>query len=161
MDVAGWVTKILGVVWEGITAVRAFFTSPQVEIVPSESFFGRLHGGQFALLLKVRFRNESERPVLVRSLRVEYAGAWHEPENRAPAHLALHFAHGQYAIGTHPEEFIIKARRIPAVEEVERRALYLLSQSEENIPRDLPITVEAVFSRGKTRRVPVTLHGAS
>ena len=118
MEVAGWVTKILSVVWEGVTAVCAFFSSPQMEIVPTESFFGRLQGGQFALLLKVRFRNESERPVLVRSLRVEHAGTWHGPENSAPTHLALHFSHGQHAIGTRPEEFITKARRIPAVEEV-------------------------------------------
>jgi hypothetical protein len=161
MDVAGWVTKILGMVWEGGTAVHTFFSSPQVEIIPSGSVFGRLEGGQLALLLKVRFRNESERPVLVRSLRVQFGGAWHEPQDSAPAHLALNFSNGRRIIGARPGDFMTVAPRIPGVEVVERFAFYCLSEPGEQFPKSLPLTVEAVFSRGKTRRVAVTLRAPS
>ncbi len=46
---------------------------------------GRPDGGQFALLLKVRFRNESERPVLVRSLRMRYRDVWLAAEPETPS----------------------------------------------------------------------------
>ena len=137
------------------------FSSPQVEIIPSGSFFGRLDGGQLALLLKVRFRNESEQPVLVRSLRVQLSGAWREPQDSAPSHLALHIIHGVQAIGTKPGDFVTKTPRIPEVDLVERFAFYYLSEPGERFPKTLPITVEAVFHRGKTRRVAATLRGPS
>jgi hypothetical protein len=49
---------------------------PRIEIVRSESPFGRLDSkdGRVALLLKVRFWNESEQPVLIQRFQIVYAG---------------------------------------------------------------------------------------
>lgn len=157
MDMAAGVTKVLSVLWEGVAAVHTFFSSPQVEIIPSGSFFGRLEGGQLALLLKVKFRNENERAVLVRKLRVQFGDAWHDSQASAPSHLALHISHGVQAIGTRPGDFITMTPRIPGVDVVDRFAFYCLNEPGEKFPKTLPITVEAVFSRGKTRRVAITL----
>ncbi len=158
LDVAGWVTKILGVVWEGMTAVRAFFASPQVEIIPSESVLGRLDNEQLALLLKVRVRNESERPVLIRSLRVQYRGVWTDFEPETPTRWHLLLTHGWPLLNPYgPAENIERALRIPPVEVVERFAFFHLTDPGDVQLEHLEVTVEARFSRGKRRRVRGTV----
>ncbi len=139
--------------WQILVAARNYLSSPRVEIVQVGTMFGRLQDRQFALLLKLEFRNESNQAVLIRSLRVRCLGAWHDHEKHTPTHSELHLTHG-WPIGRFPPRDAVEENpRIPQVDAVERFAFFHLPEPGEECPQNLEVTVKVKFSRGKRRKL--------
>ena len=155
MDIASLATGVLKGLWKAVEAVWAFFSSPMVEVLQPGTVFGRFGRDQFALLLKLKFRNESERPTLVRLVRVLWRDQWYDPQPRLPSRVGLDTAHGSHGQRFEAQESLMETPRIPPVEQVERYALFLLPEPGEPFPTTMEFTVEVVFSRGKSRKLPV------
>jgi hypothetical protein len=83
---------------DGEAATRNSLPPPHMEIVSPGSYLGRLDSptGRFAVLLNVRFRNESEQPALIQGFRIQYAGKWHDPKVQAGS-FSLCASSGRFA----------------------------------------------------------------
>jgi len=141
------------IIWQFIQAIFSFFASPQMQIVESETFFGRRDNKQFGLFLTVKFRNESNQPFLVRSLRVEYGGNWYSPVERLPWSVSLLCEHGWQAPSFDLEENVVKTPQIPPMNLVRRIALFRLDEPGEMFLKTLEITLKATFARGRDREI--------
>lgn len=138
----------------------AYFFPPHMEVVEQETRCGRLSDERFVLLLRVRFRNESGQPTLVRSLRLRYGGNWHEPSKDFPEvdhDLDLFKRHGQTSTRLRREEKVTVSPRIPPSDVVERSAIYVLPEPQEYWPASIEATAEATFPRRKSRSVTFTV----
>jgi hypothetical protein len=145
---------------EGEAAGRDLLPPPQMEIVSPGSYFGRLNSqdGQFAVLLKVRFRNESEQPVLIQELRIQYAGHWQTPTVHTGL-LGLHISSGTLAAILRLDDNITKSPHIPAMDVIERSAYFLLPNPPVPFPgpEELQLTAEATFANRSPRQIAFTL----
>lgn len=142
--------KILG-------GIIPYFFPPQIEAGKPGSYFGRLNtkNGPFALFLKLRIRNESERAVLIRSMHVQHAGKVSEPIQERPNRLFTE--HGRIVDFPRPEENILLTPHIPSMDVVERFALFILPEPLEAWPKRLEFTAKAKFVRRRTREISFTL----
>jgi hypothetical protein len=140
-----------------LAGIAPYFLPPQIEVVRPGSYFGRLNSenGAFALLLKVRFRNESERVALIQSIRLRYAGACYEAIPSRPDRLFT--LHGWVVDFPRREDNIFVAPRIPPMDVVERFALFTLPEPPERWPKNLEFTVKAKFIRRRVRKVAFML----
>ena len=145
------VEKILGFLWRILSKTGSFFSSPKIEIPTQKVAYGRTHNKQFALFVRVRFRNESERDFLVRSLQAEYHGVWHDPLENLPSGVSLLGKDGWQVPSFSGEETIMKAPQIPRMNVVERVALFYLPDPGKELPETLEFTVKVTFSFGKSR----------
>ena len=134
-----------------------YFFPPQIEVVKSGSYFGRLstENGPFALFLKLRIRNESERAALIRSIRVQHAGKCFEPTQERPGRLLTE--HGWVVDFPRREENILVTPRIPSMDVVERFALFVLPEPLETWSKRLELTAKANFVRRRSRKISFTL----
>ena len=134
--------------------------SPRIEIVSSESHFGRLDSkdGRFALLLKVRFWNESEQPVLIQRFQILYAGRWCAPQPHTGT-VYLHAESMQFGALLRPEDDITVSRRIQAMDVIERSAFFVLPDPQVPFPRSeaLHLTAEVAFAHRSPRQIIFTL----
>jgi hypothetical protein len=64
-----------------------------MEIIEQQTKFGRLAAKEFALLLWVKFRNKSDKAVLVKSFEVKHAGTWYKPSEHPPRVSKSAFVH--------------------------------------------------------------------
>lgn len=142
--------KILG-------GIIPYFFPPQIEAVRPGSYFGRLNkeNGPFALFLKLRIRNESERAVLIRSMHVQYAGKVSQPIKERPNRLFTE--HGWVVDFPRPEENILQKPHIPSMDVVERFALFILPEPIEAWPKRLEFTAKAEFVRRRSRKISFML----
>jgi len=132
---------------------------PQMQII-SQSHFGRLDSkdGQFALLLKVRFRNESAQPALIQHFRIQYAGDWHLPTVHTDS-IRLHVSNGSFGELLRLEDNVTKSPHIPAMDVIERSAFFLLPEPQEPFPgpESLHLTAEATFVQRSPQQIAFTL----
>jgi Domain of unknown function (DUF4062) len=138
---------------------------PKMQIVGPGSYFGRFDSfgrdpkdGRFALLLKVRFRNESEQPVLIDHFRVHYLGDWHAPMI-CSGNFGLRVAEGVLAAGVCLQDNIEKSPSVPAMDVIDRSAFFLLPDPPEPFPgpNELQLTAEAAFTGRSPRQIAFTL----
>ena len=64
--------KFLGSLIKPIVSLVSYFSPPEMEVIEQPTKFGRLAGNEFALLLWVKFRNKSDKAVLVTSFEVKH-----------------------------------------------------------------------------------------
>ncbi len=133
---------------------------PQMQIVSPGSYFGRFDSksGRFALLLKVKFRNESAQPVLLQHFRIQYADCWHTPR-RQTGNVTLHTASQSFVKGLRSEDNVTESLRIPEMCEIKRYAFFLLPDPQEPFlsPEKLHLTAEATFVQRSPRQITFTL----
>jgi len=141
------------VIWQVIQAIFSFFSSPQMQIVKSETLFRRQENKRVSLFLTVQFRNESNLPFLIRSLRVKYGGTWYSPVESLPSPVSLLSEHGLKVSSLDVEENIVKTPQIPPMNLVKRIALFRLNEPGEMFPEALEITLKATFARGRDREI--------
>ncbi len=126
----------------------------------SPSHFGRLDskGGLFALLLKVKFRNESTQPVLLQHFRIQDADSWYAPQLQT-GNVYLYVATKIFAAALRKEDDITEALRIPEMAEIQRHAFFILPDRPEPFPgpERLYLTVEAMFVQRNPQQVACTL----
>ena len=67
-----------------ISSIVPYFVPPEMEVIGQQTKFGRLKGNGFALLLWVKFRNKSDKAVLVKSFEIKYGGTWYKPSEHPP-----------------------------------------------------------------------------
>lgn len=141
--------------------LAAYFFPPHIEVVENESKFGRLNDGRFALLLKVKFRNEGSKPTLVRSLQLWYEGTWHTLSKDFPEvdldSFTLLKEHGRTVTRVRRDERVDLSPHIPPSDVVERYAIFVLPEPRERWPTNIRATVKAFFPRRVPREVPFTL----
>jgi hypothetical protein len=132
---------------------------PKMQIIRS-SHFGRLDSkdGRFALLLKVKFRNESTQPVLLQHFRIQDADSWHAPQLQT-GNVFLYVPTNIFAAALRKEDDITEALHIPEMAEIERHAFFILPDQVEPFPgpKKLRLTVEALFVQRSPQRVTFTL----
>lgn len=133
---------------------------PRIEIVSSESHFGRLDSkdARFALLLKVRCCNESEQLVLIQRFQILYAGRWCAP--RPPTGTVyLDVASMQFGSLLRPEDDIRVSRRIQSMDVIERSAFFVLPDPQVPFlgPEALHLTAKETFAHQSLRRITFTL----
>ena len=140
-----------------LKGIIPYFFPPQIEVVKPGSYFGRLNSenGPFALFLKLRLRNESERATLIRSIRVQHAGKCSEPIQGHPARLFTE--HGWVVDFPRRGENIFVTPHIPSMDVVERFAVFILPEPIETWPKRLEFTAKAKFVRRRTREISFTL----
>ena len=101
---------------------------PQMQIVSPGSYFGRLDskGGRFALLLKVKFRNESAQPVLLQHFRIRSADSWSASPSFRLA-MSTYTSQPRY-LQQHSvqEDDITESLRISEMAEIKRHAFFIL-----------------------------------
>lgn len=145
---------------DGEAAKRGPLRPPQMEIVSPGSHFGRLDskGGQFALLLKVRFRNESTQPTLIQHFRIQYAGKWYPPTVHAGS-ISLHVLNRSFGGLLRLEDSVTKSPHIPAMDEIERSAFFLLPDPQEPFPGpgELHLIAEATFAHRNPQQLTFML----
>jgi hypothetical protein len=134
---------------------------PQMRIVGHPwSFFGRLDSssGQFALLLQVKFRNESMQPALLEAFRIHYENSWHVPHPRM-GNVSLHVSTHASARRLSMEDDITEALRIPEMDERQRHAFFILPNPSEPFPgpEKLHLIAEATFVQRSPQQVTFTL----
>jgi hypothetical protein len=133
---------------------------PQMQIVGPGSYFGRLDskGGRFALLLKVKFRNESEQPVLLQHFRIEYADSWYAPQLQT-GNVSLYVSTKIFAETLRKEDNITESLRIPEMAEIKRHAFFILPDPPDPFPgpEKLHLTAEAMFVQRSPRQITFTL----
>jgi hypothetical protein len=139
-----------------LEGIIPYFFPPQIEVVKPGSYFGRLNSenGPFALFLKLRLRNESERATLIRSIHVQHAGKCSEPIQGHPDRLFTE--HGWVVDFPRREENILITPRITPMDVVERFALFVLTEPAETWPKILEFTVKVKFVRRRIRKIPFT-----
>jgi len=134
-------------------------SSTHMQII-SPSRFGRLDSnrGPFALLLRVKFRNESGHPVLLECFRIQYAGSWYEPQPRN-GNVFLHVSTYIYTEALRNGEAITKSSRIPEMDEIKRHSFFIVPDPPEPFPgpERLHIIVEGTFVRQSPQRIAFTL----
>jgi len=145
------IEKMLSVLWRILSTIGSFFSSPKIEIPTQKIGYGRTDNRQFALFVTVRFRNESERDFLVRSLQAEYRGVWYDPLEDLPSLVRLLGKDGWQVPSFSREENIMKAPQIPRRNVAERVALFHLPDPGKEMPETLEFTVKVTFSFGKSR----------
>lgn len=109
--------------------------------------------------MRLTLRNESERPTLIRSMRVKFGGSWHEPEPHFPNPLSLAKEHGSYAFGLIRDESVTESPHVPPVDVVKRFGFFLLPEPAERWPKEIVFTAEIAFTRRKTRKFHFTVAG--
>jgi hypothetical protein len=133
---------------------------PRIEIVSSESHFGRLDSkdGRFALLLKVRFWNESEQLVLIQCFQILHAGRWYAPQPHTGT-VYLHVASMPFGSLLRPEGDITVSRRIQSMDVIERSAFFVLPDPQVPFPgpEALHLTAEVTFAHWSPRQITFTL----
>ena len=136
-----------------LVGIIPYFFPPQIEVVKLGSHFVRLNSqnGPFALFLKLRLRNETERAALIRSIHVEYAGDYYHPIRGRPDRLLTE--HGWVVDFPRQEENILVTPRIPPMDVGERFALFVLPQPLDVWPKRLEFTTKAKFVRQKSREI--------
>jgi hypothetical protein len=126
----------------------------------SPSHFGRLDskGGQFALLLQVKFRNESAQPVLLQHFRIQYADSWYEPQ-RHTGNVYLSVSTKIFAAALRREDDITETLRIPEMAEIKRHAFFIRLNPPEPFPgpERLHLTAEAMFVQRSPQQIAFTL----
>ncbi len=140
-----------------LEGIIPYFYAPQIEVVKPGSYFGRLNSenGPFALFLKLRFRNETERAALIRSIHIEHAGKCSEPIQGRPQRL---FTESGWLVDfPRQEENILVTPRIPPMDLVERFALFVLPEPAETWPKMLEFIAKAKFVRRRAREISFTL----
>lgn len=134
--------------------------STQMRII-SPSHFGRddSNKGQFALLLRVKFRNESGHPVLLECFRIQYAGNWYKPQPHTGNVLLNVSPTKQISVTFHNEKPITESLRIPEMSEIERHAFFILPDPPEPFPgpERLHIIAEARFVHQSPMQIAFTL----
>jgi Domain of unknown function (DUF4062) len=133
--------------------------STQMQII-SPSHFGRLNSksGLFALLLRVKFRNESAQPVLLKSFRIQYAGNWYEPQTHS-GNVFLYVATKIFSAALRNGDTIMESLRIPKMDEIERHTFFIVPNPPEAFPgpERLRIIAEATFVQRSPLQLPFTL----
>jgi Domain of unknown function (DUF4062) len=134
---------------------------PQMQIVGHPgSCFGRLdsNSGQFALLLQVKFRNESMQPALLQHFRIHYADSWYAPQLRI-GNVSLYVSTHASVTGLRREDNITEPLRIPEMDEMQRHAFFILPNPPEPFPgpERLHLTAEATFVQRNPQQVTFTL----
>jgi hypothetical protein len=134
---------------------------PQMQIVgPPGSCFGRLDSidGRFALLLQVKFCNESTQPVLLQRFRIHYANSWYAPQLLTGS-VYLYVSTNILGSGLRREDDITESVRIPEMDERKRHAFFILPDPPEPFPgpERLHLTAEATFVQRSPQQVTFTL----
>ena len=83
------IISIASRVFSFINPIVPYFFPPEMEIIEQQTKFGRLAGNEFALLLWVKFRNKSDKAVLVKSFEVKHVGTWYKPSEHPPEYVTL------------------------------------------------------------------------
>jgi len=127
----------------------------------SPSHFGRLDSnrGPFALLLRVKFRNESRHPVLLEYFRIQYAGNWYKPQPHT-GNVLLNVSPTKQISGTfHNEKPINESLRIPEMDEIKLHAFFIVPDPPEPFPgpEKLRIIAEATFVHQSPQQIAFTL----
>jgi len=131
---------------------RFAFAVPKVDIVPARTKFGWT-GSDFMLVVTVRLRNQNDRPVFLKSLRVKHAGTWYTSRHFHSDRIQLDIEAGSLVIGALiPQSSAIDSPKIPAMEVVERFGVFWLPTPAERWPKQLSFLWEAAFSRRRNRR---------
>jgi hypothetical protein len=114
--------------------------------------------GPFALLLKVRFWNESEQPVLIQRFQILYAGRWYAPQPHTGT-VYLHVTIMQFGSLLRPEDDITVSRRIQSMDVIERFAFFVLPNPQVPFPgpEALHLTAEVTFAYRSPRQITLTL----
>jgi hypothetical protein len=150
--------KFLGFLIKPIVSLVSYFSPPEMEVIEQPTKFGRLAGKEFALLLWVKFRNKSDKAVLVTSFEVKHAGAWYKPSEHPPEHVTLQ--NSEY-VQSHAElqsnECITNSPRIPPADVINRFGFFILPESIEQWPMSIEVTVRSKFARRSSRSVTRTL----
>lgn len=133
--------------------------STQMQII-SPSYFGRLDSerGPFALLLQVKFRNESTQPVLLISFQIQYAGNWYTPQPRI-GNVSLSVSKSIYTAALRKGDTVTESLRIPEMDEIKRHAFFIVSDPSEPFPgpERLHIIAEGTFVHQSPQRIEFTL----
>lgn len=138
----------------------SFASSPQIEVDKTLSRFGRVgtkESDQFALLLRLKFVSESEKPVSLRSLQVHFAGDWHRPSDSPPDRVTLLNENGSHGFGKVTSEAIRLGQRIPALDRIEGYAFFPLPQPSERWPKEIEFKLRATFPRRRQREISFTI----
>ena len=145
---------------DGEAEKRDLLPPPQMEIVSPGSYFGRFDSkdGRFALLLKVKFHNESDQPVLMQYFRIQYMGNWQAPQLQT-GNITLYASSQRFVNLLRSEDNVTVSLRIPAMQVVERYAFFLLPDLQEPFPGPgaLHVTAEATFVHRDPRQLTFTL----
>jgi hypothetical protein len=135
-----------------ISPIAPCFFPPEMEIIGQQTKFGRLAGKEFALLLWVKFRNKSDKAVLIKSFEVKHAGAWYKPSEHPPRDVTLQNSeHIQARARLQSNESVTNSPRIPPSDIINRFGFFILPEPIEQWPMSIEITVRSKFA-GRIRR---------
>ena len=141
-----------------INPILPYFFPPEMEIIRQQTKFGRLAGKGFVLLLWVKFRNKSDKAVLVKSFEIKYAGTWYKPSEHPPEHVTLqNNEHVQSRARLQSNESITNSPRMPSSDIINRFGFFILPKPVEQWPMSIEVTVRSKFSRRRSRRVTCVL----
>jgi hypothetical protein len=141
-----------------LSPIVPYFFPPEMEINEQQTKFGRLEGKGFALLLWVKFRNKSDKAVLVKSFEVKHAGMWYKPSEHPPERVTLqNNEHVQSHAGLQSNESVTNSPRIPPSDVISRFGFFILPEPVEQWPMNIEITVRSVFAGRRRRSVTRTL----
>jgi hypothetical protein len=159
MDFTVVLGRAVGGLVSSVAGVVRFFAAPQLEIVPNETAGGNFAAaGEWAILVTVRIRNESERPAMLRTLELRYFDQWYPPTPQHPVDFSVQTAHGHIVIGLRRQDSVIESPQLPPMDVVKRYGVYRLAPPAG--ADDISITVRAVFVRRKSRTVRFRLRAS-
>lgn len=126
----------------------------------SPSYFGRLDSktGPFALLLQLKFQNESMKPALLKRFRIQYAGKWYESQPRT-GNVSLYVSTTIFAAAFRNGDTITESLRIPEMDEIKRHAFFIVPDPPDPFPgpERLHIITEGTFVGQSPQRIAFTL----
>ena len=133
-------------VWSLIKSIVPYFFSPEMEVIEQPTKFGRLAGKGFALLLWVKFRNKSDKAVLVKSFEIKYAGTWYKPSEHPPEYVTLQNSeHVQSHARLQSNENVTNSPRLPPSDVINRFGFFILPEPVEQWPMSIELTVRSKF----------------
>ena len=145
-------------VFSFISPIVPYFLPPEMEVNEQQTKFGRLAGKEFALLLWVKFRNKSDKAVLVKSFEVKLAGTWYKSSEHPPVDLALRYTeHYTHQERLQLNDSITNSPRIPPSDVINRFGFFILPEPVEQWPMSIKLTVRSKFHGRIRRSVTLTL----
>jgi hypothetical protein len=164
--------SLISPILNALEKIVAWLQIPQMESVEPKTKYGWLESleGPPMLLVTVKFRNEREKPITVRSLQVKYGNSWLQPKDYQGDGLHLLYRPKQYEPGSLPHQHgvgrldpnnnILNALFIPPSTVVERFALFDLPITGTMLPHHVEFTAKAKFSNGRSRSLSLSLTNA-
>jgi hypothetical protein len=121
-------TAMLGTVidycFKGISGLIGFASFPTLQVKQTSFGWRDLERTRLVLLVRMRFRNNSQRPFVLNTVEVEFAGEWLKPIEISSEHFMCLTEKGWLTESLKRVDNVMASLQIPACDVVDRFALF-------------------------------------